>query len=86
MAEFAALNETVHMIHEKLVAAESAISENTAADETQQKDLDVLWLLFGAYLVFFMQVSFPVNPLPYTDLVFPPAFIIFFSTFARLNP
>jgi hypothetical protein len=42
-----------------LATLTAAIAENTAADATQQSDLDVLWLLFGAYLVFFMQVSFP---------------------------
>jgi len=41
-----------------LATLTAAIAENTAADATQQSDLDVLWLLFGAYLVFFMQCGF----------------------------
>jgi len=32
--------------------------ELVAADATQEQNLDILWLLFGAYLVFFMQCGF----------------------------
>jgi len=33
-------------------------TELVGADATQEKNLDILWLLFGAYLVFFMQCGF----------------------------
>ena len=38
----------------------NAILEGTKEEVTRmESNLDVLWLLFGAYLVFFMQVRWP---------------------------
>lgn len=74
--EFAALNTTVTAMQASLDAAVTAISENSDADATQQKDLDVLWLLFGAYLVFFMQVGLRKNS--HMRFLFPPRFQPFF--------
>ena len=68
--------ENVLKLHDEVVA-------NTKADATQEENLDILWLLFGAYLVFFMQVRRTVFEAPFIFLFgfFPPAYPVFFFFF-----
>jgi hypothetical protein len=57
------------------VAANSALSAgNKDFGATMMQNLDILWLLFGAYLVFFMQVHKTVLPC----FLFPRNIFIFF--------
>ena len=59
-------------------------TELSAADATQEQNLDILWLLFGAYLVFFMQVRSP-SSLPTNFLSLPPFGFFFLFVFLRLD-
>ena len=67
-------------LHDEVVA-------NTKADATQEENLDILWLLFGAYLVFFMQVRRTVFEAPFISLFgfFPPPYPAFFFFFPRIR-